>query len=204
LVADVCAIVLGAGQSARLGRPKQTLPFGGTTLLGWVVRDVVASFVDRVVVVIPRTLGQDEVGIAAGPAEVVVNEARHGGCSSSLIAGLNAAGACDAVMLILGDMPGVDVRVIDTMRDAWERHRPWAALASYQGRLGHPFVFSAEAFPALRELDGDKAVWKVVEAERLRIRQVAVDVALPLDVETWEDYVAVCHRFGQDRTTDRW
>ncbi|MDX6275864.1 MAG: molybdenum cofactor cytidylyltransferase, partial [Frankiales bacterium] len=108
--------------------------------------------------------------------------------ASSLLAGLDTAGPCDAVMLLLGDMPGVDASVIDTMREDWERHRPWGAVTSYRGDLGHPFVFAAEAFPTLRGLHGDKAVWKLVDGHE-DVRRVAVDRPLPPDIDTWDDYV---------------
>jgi molybdenum cofactor cytidylyltransferase len=48
----VCGLVLGAGGSRRLGRPKQTLPLGDTTVLGWTLRDAEQSSLDRVCVVL--------------------------------------------------------------------------------------------------------------------------------------------------------
>lgn len=196
-MSEVCGVVLGAGRSTRLGRPKQTLPFGDTTLLAWVVRDVEASSLDRVVVVLG---GAEEVareGLHGGRAEVVSNQAYAGGCASSLLAGLDAVGSCDAVLLLLGDMPGVDAGVIDAVRLDWEVHRPWAAVTSWRDEPGHPFVFSADAFPTLRSLHGDKAVWKVVDGEDgERVRRVPIDRPLPVDVDTWDDYADACARFG--------
>ncbi len=191
-MALVCGIVLGAGSSRRLGRPKQTLPFGDTTLLGWVVRDVEASSLDRVVVVV----GPVAEGFVPRRAEVTSNTSYATGCASSLLAGLDAVGDCDAVMLLLGDMPGVDAAIIDAVRADWERHRPWAAVTDYQGAPGHPFVFSAEAFTTLRGLHGDKAVWKIVDTQPERVRRIPVDRPLPADVDTWDDYEAACAALG--------
>lgn len=188
----VCGIVLGAGSSRRLGRPKQTLPLGDTTLLGRVVGDVEASSLDRVIVVV----GPVAEGFVPRRAEVVSNSSYATGCASSLLAGLDAAGECHAVMLLLGDMPGVDAGVIDAVRADWEQHRPWAAVTAYRGRPGHPFVFSAGAFPTLRGLHGDKAVWKILDAQPERVRRTPVDRPLPRDVDTWDDYEAVCAAFG--------
>lgn len=195
-MASVCGIVLGAGSSRRLGRPKQTLALGDTTLLGWVVRDVEASSLDRVIVVVGGAAEEARAGLLPGRAEVVSNASYASGCASSLLAGLDAAGDCDAAMLLLGDMPGVDKVVIDAARAGWERHRPWAAVTGYRGRPGHPFVFSADAFATLRGLHGDKAVWKVLDDQGDRVRRIEVDRTLPLDVDTWEDYVEVCRAFG--------
>ena len=107
-MAVVVGVILGAGSSRRLGQPKQALPLGDTTLLGWVVREAEASSLDRVVVV-----ARD--GVATGRATVALPDAGDGTCSSSLRSGLAAAGPCDAVLLLVGDMPGVDASVIDAV-----------------------------------------------------------------------------------------
>jgi molybdenum cofactor cytidylyltransferase len=189
-MAVMVGIVLGAGSSRRLGRPKQALPLGDTTLLGWVVRDVEASSLERIVVVVGGGGADVRAGLARGRARVVSNEEYASGCASSLLAGLDAAGACDAIMLLLGDMPGVDAEVIDAVRGAWERERPWGLVTRYDDGLGHPFAFSTAAFPELRALHGDKAVWKLVDRPG-RMATAAVARPLPRDVDTWEDYEAV-------------
>jgi molybdenum cofactor cytidylyltransferase len=183
-------IVLGAGGSKRLGRPKQTLPFGDTTLLGHVLRDVESSALERVVLVLGWAAGDALAAIESRRAEVVRNDAYGSGCASSLLAGLDAAGDVAAVMLLLGDMPGVEPALIDELAGAWAERRPWAAVTSYRGELGHPFVFSAAAFGDLRSLRGDKAVWKLIESHSERVERVDVDRELPRDVDTWEDYEA--------------
>src|SRR5947207_12444231 len=95
------AIVLGAGASLRLGRPKQTLPLGDTSLLGWVVRDVERSSVDRVVVVVVDGASRAELPGQANGRSVLVEPTDAGdGCSGSLRAGIDSAGECDALMLL--------------------------------------------------------------------------------------------------------
>ena len=181
-------IVLGAGSSRRLGRPKQTLPLGDTTLLGWVMRDVEGSSLERVVLVVGGAAEAALAGLTLCRAAVVHNDVYGDGCAASLLAGLDAAGNCDSVMLLLGDMPGVDSQLIDLARRGWERERPWAAVTSYEDALGHPFVFSARAFASLRGLHGDKAVWKLVERHPERVTRIPVPRRLPRDVDTWDDY----------------
>jgi molybdenum cofactor cytidylyltransferase len=195
-MAAVHGVVLGAGSSRRLGQPKQTLALGDTTVLGWVVRSAEASSLDRVVVVLGGAADAARASLVTARAELVSNEAYASGCASSLLAGLDAVAGGDAVMLVLGDMPGVDASIIDAVRADWEEHAPAMAVTSYQGRLGHPFVFSASMFPNLAALHGDKAVWKLIEAEPHRVRHVAVDRPLPLDVDTWDDYAALCQQLG--------
>jgi|SRR5215211_4036070 len=197
--AEVIGIVLGAGASQRLGRPKQTLPFGDTTLLGWVMREVEGSSLDRIVLVVGGAADEALAGLELRRATVAHNESYGTGCASSLLAGLDAAGSCDAVMLLLGDMPGVDAPVIDAVRADWEEHRPWGAVTRYEDGLGHPFVFAAAAFETLRALRGDKAVWKIVETQPQRIREVPIAWPLPRDVDTLEDYDAARRLLGEPR-----
>jgi molybdenum cofactor cytidylyltransferase len=184
-------IVLGAGSSSRLGRPKQTLPLGATTVLGWVMRDVEASSLERVVLVVGGAAEEAIAGLKLSRAAVAHNDAYGSGCASSLLAGLDAAGSCESIMLLLGDMPGVDAAVIDAVRDGFERERPWGAVTRYQDGLGHPFAFAAGAFPALRALHGDKAVWKLLERQPHRVAELAVCRSRPRDIDTWADYQEV-------------
>jgi molybdenum cofactor cytidylyltransferase len=183
-------IVLGAGASKRLGRPKQTLPFGDTTLLGHVLRDVEDSALERVVLVVGGAADDALAAVTPRRAEVARNDSYGTGCASSLLAGLDAAGDVEAVMLLLGDMPGVEPSVIDGVASVWSARRPYAAVTDYRGELGHPFVFSAAAFPDLRSLHGDKAVWKLIERHPDRVHRIGIDRELPRDVDTWEDYEA--------------
>jgi molybdenum cofactor cytidylyltransferase len=190
----VVGVVLGAGKSERFGSQKQLLPFGDTTLLGQVVRNAVASGLDRVVVVLGRAAEEIRRVVDFGRS-MTADNTRHGtGCASSLLAGLDAAGPCAALLLLLGDQPGVTFTIIDYVVAEWRRERPWAAVTSYRGELGHPFVFAVEAFPDLRKLHGDKAVWKLIEAHPERVLRIAVDAELPPDVDEPGDYdLALAH-----------
>lgn len=186
----VSGLVLAAGASTRLGRPKQLLPFGTTTLLGAVVAEAhAASALDEVVVVIGGAASEVRRGVDLGGATIVENPEFGAGCSSSYRAGIGALDPrADAVAVLLGDQPGVDHAVIDTVVEAWRRTRDRVMLASYRTREGHPLVFARALFADLVVLQGDKAAWKIVDAHRDWIRVVGVDRPHPRDVNTWEEY----------------
>lgn len=111
--AVVVGMVLGAGSSRRLGRPKQSLPLGESTILGVSVDNAVSSTLDRIVLVVGHQSDQALEGVEPGRAVVTYNERYGTGCASSLLAGLDAAGPCSAIMIVLGDMPGVTASTID-------------------------------------------------------------------------------------------
>jgi molybdenum cofactor cytidylyltransferase len=172
----------GIVASAR--QAKETLPLGDTTLLGWVVREAEASSLDRVVIVARSEVDTRRAG-------VVRPDARDTTCSASLKAGLAAVGTCDAVMLLLGDTPGVDASVINAVSAAWESTRAWALVTLYDEGVGHPLVFAAEALPSLHALHGEKAVWKLLESEPARVERTRIGRPLPRDVDGWDDYEAL-------------
>ncbi len=185
---EIVGVVLAAGESSRFGSPKHFLPFAHTTLLGQVVENANASALERVVVVLGRGADPIRRALEFGRAELVENTAYGTGCASSLLAGLDAAADCAALMLLLGDQPGVTTEVIDRLAADWRQERSWATVTSYRGEIGHPFLFASEAFPDLRRVHGDKAVWKLIEDFPHRLRRVEVDAELPPDVDRPEDY----------------
>lgn len=194
----IVGVLLAAGASRRLGRPKQMLSFGGRSLLAHVLAEVeAAASLDRVVVVI----GDEPLAItpASDRSVVVRNEDPSHGCSSSLRTALGHVGDADAVVMLLGDMPGVTSHTIDTIVGRYRRSPTWAAVTEYRDALGHPLLFSAAAFDELRALHGDKAVWKIVDREpEERVARIPIDAPLPRDIDTWHDYEAVHAAFGFD------
>ena len=193
---DIVGIILAAGESKRFGSAKQLLPFADTTLLGQAVRNANASSLERVVVVMGRMADEVRQSVDFDRAITIDNTAYGAGCASSLLAGLDAAGDCAAIMLLLGDQPGVKAEFINQMASAWRRERSWASVTSYRGELGHPMVFALEAFDELRRLHGDKAVWKLIEAYPERVLRVNIDAELPPDVDTPADYKRVLTHLG--------
>lgn len=185
----ISGLVLGAGASQRLGPPKQLLPYRGTTMLGWVVDQVQrADSLDEIVVVLGRAADQLREQVDFGSARVVENPVYGEGCSSSYRAGIGALSAnSSAIMIILGDMPGTTPEVIDRLAETWREGDAPIALCSYQGRKGHPMIFAQSMFSQLVDLHGDKAAWKLVDANAARVQEVHFNLPFPDDINTPED-----------------
>lgn len=187
-------VVLAAGSSRRLGRPKQTLPYRDTTVLGATLDVVRAAAVDQRIV----TLGgaADEVRAAVDlDGFEVVEVADHGqGCSASVVAAVDRVDpAAEGFVLLLGDQPGVEPGdVADAARAAGDGD---AVVSRYDDGRGHPMWFARRRFPDLQGLHGDKAVWKLLESGALDVRVLdRPGRTVPLDVDTWEDYEALRDR----------
>jgi molybdenum cofactor cytidylyltransferase len=186
----ISGLILGAGASQRLGPPKQLLPFRGTTMLGWVVQQSQrATGIDEVIVVLGRAANEVRERVDFGTARVVENPVFTEGCSSSYRAGLAAMNPeSQAVMIILGDQPGIMPEVIDTLAEEWRRTEALIALCSYGGHKGHPMIFSSAMFDQLEELHGDKAAWKLVDANADLVQEVHFNLPFPDDINTAADF----------------
>jgi molybdenum cofactor cytidylyltransferase len=187
---SVCGLVLAAGGSARLGRPKQLLPFGEGTLLDAVLSTARACPFEQRVVALGGSAEEVRSAVDLAGFDVVVNESFGEGCSSSIAAAVRVVDpACDVLVLMLGDQPGVSVETVQALL----RRRgdlPVAVCAYLDGR-GHPFAFSRSMFGELSALHGDKAVWKLLEQRAGDVVEVPVEGPVPRDVDTWKDYDAV-------------
>ncbi len=199
---DVVGIVLVAGESARMGgAAKQLLRFGARTMAATAVAHAEASSLDRVVVVTGRDSDAVTGSLVSGRATIVHNPDYRQGNVSSLERGLAAAGQPAAIVLLLGDMPGVDRPIIDRVVAAWRRSAPWAAFAVYDdGAPNHPFLLSAAAIEAMRKLPGAKVLWRLlVEDPPEPVTQIHFDRPAPVDVDTPDDYVAALRQLGMER-----
>jgi molybdenum cofactor cytidylyltransferase len=186
----ISGLVLGAGASSRFGQPKQLLPFRGGALLGWVINQAErATGLDEVIVVLGRAADEIREKVVFGNAKVVENPVFGSGCASSYRAGIGALDPrSDAIMILLGDQPGVDPETIDRVADEWRRGDGQIALASYRGREGHPMLFARPLFDKLVGLHGDKAAWKLVDANPDLVRVIPFDRPFPEDIDTVEDF----------------
>ena len=187
----VAGLVLAAGGSKRLGRPKQLLPFGAATLLDHTLGTARACGFEQLICVIGGGV-VDEIRAAVdlSGADVIENHDYGEGCSSSIALALEAVDPeTDVLVLLLGDQPGVTPATVHALLDG--RGDAPLALCGYANGRGHPFAFARSLFPDLAALHGDKGVWKLQDRYEDVLVVVPIAGEIPLDVDTWEDYEAV-------------
>ncbi|TXN31251.1 nucleotidyltransferase family protein [Lacisediminihabitans profunda] len=185
--AGVAALVLAAGASVRLGRPKQLLPYRGGVLLDAALDTARESSVDQIVLALGGSAGEVVRAVDTSLCDVVLNPHFGEGCSSSIAAALPAVRPDIGVLvLLLADEPGVGA---DTVRHLLGgRGDSLIAVCRYDDGIGHPFAFARPVFADLAALHGDKGVWKLIERQAADVREVRVAGRIPLDVDTEEDY----------------
>lgn len=185
----VTGLVLAAGGSRRLGRPKQLLPYRGGTLLGHVLDTARACAFDQLVVPIGGHADDVRAAVDLAGVDVVVNERYGEGCSSSIAAGLAALDPrCAVLVLLLGDQPGVTASTVRALL-AGRGDAPLAVCRYDDGR-GHPLAFGRETFAELAALHGDKGVWRLLDRRAADVVEVAIPCPVPRDIDTARDYEA--------------
>jgi molybdenum cofactor cytidylyltransferase len=198
----ISGVILAAGGSSRLGRPKQLLDLFGEPLLRHVVRHTVASHLSEVILV----LGHQSTEIAAAVGEwgqrLVINPNYRDGQSTSLRVGLSAIDpTASAVMFLLGDQPQVSPAIIDAVIAQFHATGAPIVMPTYGGIPANPVLFSAELFPELAKVIGDEGARSVVKHHRAIVSHIPVgDDLPPRDVDTEDDYQALLAAFEHTST----
>lgn len=174
------AIVLAAGKSTRMGRPKATLPLdGGDTFLSRIVRTFAAAAVEDVVVVV----GHEAAGVIASFANVdvtarfVENPDYEQGQLSSLLAGLRVIDrpGVEAALLTLVDVPLVGAATVRAVVDCYRRTRAPIVRPVRGDEHGHPVLIDRSLFDAIRHADPAIGAKPIIRANVSAAGDVAVD-----------------------------
>jgi len=178
-----------------MGQPKQLLDFDGKPLIAHVVERCLAARLDDVLVVIGHEAASVSQALTNSDVFFVVNPHHEEGQSTSLIAGLDAAGDADAIVVVLGDQPGIDSAAIDRLIEARRAQGISLGMARYGAERGHPILFGRELFDELRNITGDQGGRHLVRRHQDEI--VLVDGGadrVPEDIDTLEDYALLLER----------
>jgi molybdenum cofactor cytidylyltransferase len=196
------AVIPAAGQSRRMGQAKINLPWGSTTVLGQVVRTLLAGGLDEIVVVCGET---EPAGAEAWPAGLVrlvhLPDAASRDMLASLCFGLRQVSApIEAVLVAPADMPAVPLEVIQAVIHAWQDcaalPRPQTGqeagclvVPSYHMRRGHPWLLPRSLWPAVQALSPGQTLRDFLRQQADRIHYVPVDsAAVLIDLDTPQEY----------------
>jgi molybdenum cofactor cytidylyltransferase len=193
------AIVLAAGLSRRMGRPKLLLEFKGRPVIRHAVERVVAAGLHPVLVVTGAEHDALARALAGLEVQLAVNPTPESGQGSSVGVGVSALPAgTDAVLIALGDQPGVPAEVIPALIEALKKPGKAIAAPRYADGLGNPVLFGSSVFQELLALGGDRGARSVIERDPSRLAVVEVASPMPRDIDTPEDYESLS---GPDNPT---
>jgi molybdenum cofactor cytidylyltransferase len=193
----VFALVLAAGESRRLGQPKQLLDLAGRPLVTHSVAHALAAPVDGVVVVLGSHASEVELALRGSPVYRVFNPHFAQGQGASLAAGIRAIpSTVDAVVVLLGDEPSVAPETIGAVVARWREGHPPAVVTRYPDRQGHPVLFDRSVFFDLASLEGDVGGREILRALGELVATVEVAATAPSDVDTEEDWERLQRDWG--------
>lgn len=174
----LAGVILAAGASRRMGRPKPLLRLDGRTYLERVVACLDAARVSPVRVVL-GCRASELVPRVPDPALPVVCEAWAAGMLVSLQTGVRAlredAPEAAGALVALCDMPRIAPSTVEALVAAFVARRPPVAVPTHGDRRGHPVIFARRLWPQLLEAPADATPRTIVERHRDELLEVAVD-----------------------------
>jgi molybdenum cofactor cytidylyltransferase len=194
---QIAAVIAAAGRSARMGEPKQLLPWGRQTVLAAVATHLAAAGAAPVICVVGHRAPEMTAALGDAPARLIINpDYLQGEMLSSYQTGIRHLLAHSVpvlgALLALGDQPHVPVDVIRAVLDQARRAPDAIVIPSYHLRRGHPFYLPAALWQGLLSLHGDQTLRTLLQRHTDRIIYVNTDTdAILRDLDTPDDYRAL-------------
>jgi molybdenum cofactor cytidylyltransferase len=184
-------IILAAGTSRRMGKPKQLLPYEGKNLLEHAVQVAKDSKVGKVILVLGANHEMIVKDMQPDPIDVCINPDWEQGVSTSIFHGLNTLLEIDSewngVIIMTGDQPFVNADLLQELVLTHEQTNKSIVASKYQETIGSPAFFQSAFFTQLLELKGDVGARKIIQSNGSQLVSVAFAKG-EIDIDTPEDY----------------
>ncbi len=185
------AIILAAGESKRMGKPKMLLPWGQSTVLQTVIAAFRTAGVDQILIVCGRWYEHIRA-LVGGEVDTLFNaDYAQGGMLKSLQAGLAALPPdSEAALIGLGDQPQVEPEVVRHILQVYQATQAALVVPSYQMRRGHPWLAARGLWEEIEALPPADTLRNFLGRHSASIVYVPLDSPSILqDLDTPEDYL---------------
>jgi len=188
----IAAVVLSAGESSRMGRPKALLPIEGETFIGRIVASLKQTQVGKIVVVLGHNSDLLAAAIRPLAVEILINPNYQLGQLSSLqvaVRNLLPDADCDGILVHLVDHPYIDASLVDRMIQQFYESKKDIIVPRCHGKRGHPVLFSRALFDELLDAPIDQGAKAVVNAHGNGTLEIDTDEkGITVDIDTPELY----------------
>ena len=187
----IVAVVLSAGASSRMGRPKALLPVDGVPFIERIVRALERTEVNRTLVVLGHNAEAMREAIAYLGVDTVVNPDYARGQLSSLHTAIRALNGepVEAILVHLVDHPFIESRLVDRMIERFRAEKKLIVVPRFNGRRGHPVLFSSKLFPEFLAASLDTGAKPVVRGHPEETLELDTEEAgILVDIDTPEEY----------------
>ncbi|MFC7392848.1 nucleotidyltransferase family protein [Scopulibacillus cellulosilyticus] len=196
---EINIVVLASGLSSRMGEQKLLLPLKGKTLLDHVLIKAKSSCISKLLTVVPAKNKEIKKIVFSHNARLICNFQPENGIGSSLALGVkNLPKTTDAVIVLLGDQPEIQIEDINRITDYFLNHCSSLANPGTSGtiiqtcykdkRCGHPVLFSKEFFQAICQLNGDSGGKHIIRSNPRNLIKIHSPNIYPCDIDTPNDY----------------
>jgi len=188
----ITGIVLAAGDSSRMGKPKAILPVENTIFLEKICTNLKKAGVGEIVVVLGSHAREIEKIWVKDGEKAVINKKPEDGQLSSLKVGVDEVKAKDglnSIIICLVDLPQVAVKTYIDLIDFWKEHECSIVVPRYNGKGGHPVIIDRKFLNSIRIAPLDEGLHWVMRRHHDSIFKLDVnDPGVVRDVDTMEDY----------------
>lgn len=186
----IWAMILAAGESKRMGKPKLLLPFGEKTIIEIIVATVVSSKVEQTLVILGSDREKTEEKIKNYPVKIVYNRDFRGGMLSSVQCGFKSLPEeTRAVLVVLGDQPKISTTVINKLIDAYKSSGKGIVLPVYKKERGHPVLIDVKYGEEVENLSHEVGLRGTVYNHPEDILEVDVEtLSIFQDIDSESDY----------------
>jgi molybdenum cofactor cytidylyltransferase len=191
VVKMISAIILAAGTSSRMGRTKQLLKAGNSTLIRIVTENVLASSVDEVLVVTGYRHNEVSAAINDLPVQIIFNPRYEEGQGTSLALGVRTIDVntnISAFLVFMADQPLISASLINVLIEEFQKRSCQVLRPVCDGLPGHPVIFSYSLCAELKNLAGDEGAQQVLKRLEGKVEYLPVkDEAAIFDIDTPEN-----------------
>ncbi|HLN82547.1 MAG TPA: nucleotidyltransferase family protein [Candidatus Binatia bacterium] len=192
----IVAVVLSAGESSRMGRPKALLPIDGQTFIERIVAALKQTKVGKIIVILGHNARELQSKISHLPVEILINTDYKLGQLSSLqlaVRHLQPDLDCDGMLVHLVDHPYLAPALVEEMIRRFYETKKRIIVPKFHGKRGHPVIFSNALFDEILSApmeEGAKAVVNAHRAETLEIETEEEGIAVDIDTpELYQQHV---------------
>ena len=189
----ISAILLAAGESKRMGKPKLLLPFDNDTILGSTIDNLLNSNVSEVIVVLGANVQKTKKALAHRPVKIATNPHYQQGMSTSLICGLMQVNQqSQRIMVALSDQPLIDTKTYNILIRESFNSKFGIVVPTYRSRRGNPIIFNVSYKDELLQLKGDIGGRELLSHHTDDILEVVVDCeGIHINLNTKDDYQSI-------------
>jgi len=187
-------IILAAGISARMGRPKLLLPWQGTTVIAHLIHQWQAVTAAQITVVCRSgddTLLAELDHRSFSPQNRIINPHAERGMFSSIQCAAEWDGwqpGLTAWAIALGDQPHLEPETIRTLLAAHAQNPLAICQPIRGGHAGHPILLPSRAFAELKNTSAETLNVFLKQNSGCTVQCLVTDPGLSLDLDTPEDY----------------